>query len=346
MIYWILFFVISVFLLNMSTNSAIKNKDKRIFHILFLCFIIYFSAFRDGLGQDYVGYISKLEYDISFNILKEPLFELLSLIIRKTIFSEVFFFFVTSAITLTLIYNSLYKKNKYAFLSVYIFLFFPALYFNTFNIVRQFFASALFLYSFRYIESNNIKKYSLCILIAMLMHFSSIILFPFFYILRFNYNKKVIALTVLSFIIVFFSFDSTMAILSTILPNYEIYSSSDLKLDSSFMIVLYNVLLLLLLFKENKLDGSFSLYKKAFFIMVLFYDLSFKNYYFTRFALFFLPTICFMVPYIINLYMPKWKTNVLVVSFYGFLFFYILIQNINNPLIIPSDILTLSRLFD
>lgn len=97
-----------------------------------------------------------------------------------------FVFFIVSAISSFLLYNSLSKYTTYRLTSIY--LYYSLLFFvMDMSGIRQAIALNIFFLSITYIRSRKIFLYLLHILVAFLFHWSSIFLFPLYFIL----NRKI-----------------------------------------------------------------------------------------------------------------------------------------------------------
>ena len=71
------------------------------------------------------------------------------------------------------------------------------------NLIRQGLALNIFLFALQYIRSRQPVKYMFCILMAILMHWSAIILVPVYFIVDRDYSSKLVTILFLSFVFLF-----------------------------------------------------------------------------------------------------------------------------------------------
>jgi hypothetical protein len=146
---------------------------------LFMLFLLlaFVSAFRDGLGTDYVNYISAFESPEEWN--QEFLFKWIFLIIPNLITSnELIFFILTSLVINYYFIKSINTYSSIVILSVIIYI--TQLYFSSYNVVRQFVALAIFsYYGAKYINEKRLVAYFILVLILSQIHYSMYILLLF-----------------------------------------------------------------------------------------------------------------------------------------------------------------------
>lgn len=350
MIIWLCFLLLQLCILFISSISKYR-VDKTLWIYAFILNLTFFSAFRDGLGTDYVGYLEKLSYSAggSIRLFSEPFFQMNSNLIQNTDLSPVFFFFITSVITIPLLCSFLMKKNEVLYSSLLIFILFPTLYFNTFNLVRQFFSAAIFLYSIRYIYDKKFGQYALSIALACTMHLSSIILLPLYFFLDKRYSLTTYLLLFLIFVLVALSIDPILQNIQFLSSRYSIYAESDKQLGSSLMVLLYNVVFAIMLIKKPYFNNSgysriiFNLQ----FLLVLFSDLSFINYFFYRLSVYFIPVIAITLPKTLYVLLKnKILVNTICIVLGLYLFLSLTLFDLNNQTVCPDAILPISSLLD
>ncbi len=343
MIYWVGFHLV-IFLtlfLSVKSNDSIVRKC---FKFLTIFILFYFSAFRDGLGIDYENYIQKLSWIVDFDngkllFVVEPIFSLVSFVIQTTKLSEVFFFALCAFVTNVIIAEYYYKDKSYTIQAFCIYLFFTMLYYTSFNLCRQYFATGLFFFALRYVDKKNIWLWTLCILVAAGMHTSAIFLWPFFFILNRELSIKILV------IISIFSY-ALIGSLGLLIGTYALYLDSDEKIGVSSFVIFYNIIILILLFNK-KVRNSISVQQfNLMFFLTLFSDLSFPVFYFFRFTIYFIPIIGLVIPRVLDGITPNLKLSRVFCIALFLLFYFTLIQNISNPLFIPQKILPVSSLFD
>lgn len=209
-----------------------KNSTIPLIILFFLLFII--SAFRDGLGTDYVNYVSAFETPDEWN--QEFLFKLLFLKIPNLLTSEVLIFFIiTSFIVNYYFIKSINKYSTIIILSVIIYI--TQLYFSSFNVVRQFIALAIFsYYGAKYINEKRLVAYFIMVLILSQIHYSMYMLLLFPIIGYYNRSIKVYwyiwSISFLLFLLQTYEIINIATIFS-ILPNLSFLSSRFEVLQSS-----------------------------------------------------------------------------------------------------------------
>lgn len=350
MIIWVSFLLLQLSILFISSISKYK-VDKVLWIYASILILTFFSAFRDGLGTDYEGYLEKLSYSAGGTIkfLSEPFFQMNSNLIQNTNLSPVFFFFITSIITVPLLCSFLMRKNDVMYSSLVIFILFPTLYFNTFNLVRQFFSAAIFLFAIRYINDRKCMQYLLCIVLACTMHLSSIVLFPLYFFLDKRYSLKIYLLLLLLFVLAAFSIDPILQNIQFLGSRYSLYAESDEQLGSSLMVLLYNVVFVVMLIKKSYFNNdSYSrIIFNLQFLLVIFSDLALINYFFYRLSVYFIPVIAITLPKTLYiLFKNKVLVTTICLALGLYLFLSLTLFNLDNPIVCPDTILPISSLLD
>lgn len=341
MIYWITFHFSIIFLCILFLYTK-KNLYQIIIASLICCILIYFSAFKTGIGQDVEQYIKRLGWLSSIEMLSvrnEPLFNLISYIIDKTRFSYLFLFLVSAIVTNVGIVLFCLKEKKYFPYMILLFIFFPVLYQQQFNLVRQFFALGFFYYSLRYV-GVSIWRYFICVIIAGLMHFTAVFLFPLYWIINRRYERK--WLLVIS--IVFYLFIPFVLNYVGQMDRYESYINimTTKTMYMSGFTILYNIIILIFLFNNRLYNSINPIYLNLLILLVLFMDASYINYGFYRFAIYFIPIIIYIVPYIFDKLWNKTSVSFFIAAL--ILLFYI--NATGNSSSEKIELLPLSALFD
>ncbi|MFM6994747.1 MAG: EpsG family protein [Sediminibacterium sp.] len=161
------------------------DKTSRLFALFIL---VLFSGLRYGVGVDYFSY-EDLFYSGELAAWIEPGFYFIMEIVRNFDNSFTTFNILISFLTISLLFFSLREYDKAFVISLSLFFFSQSGLGFYFNGIRQGMAAAIFLFSYRYIEGNLFIKYCLCILAASLIHVSSLLLLPFFFLNKFGFNK-------------------------------------------------------------------------------------------------------------------------------------------------------------
>lgn len=154
------------------------------------------SGIRYDVGQDYF-----YTYVPIFNSIRDtgtyPSVEWGYIFLNKLtlLFTDQYvgIFLVTSFLIVFFVYLAIYQQSNIPWLSVFVFIN-STFYFISMNLVRQSIAIAMFLYSIKYIEERNFKKYAIIILLGSLIHTSELIFLPIYFIAnrRINFKKFIV----------------------------------------------------------------------------------------------------------------------------------------------------------
>ena len=328
--------------------SRICNLEIRRLLYLFVFFIIaYFSSFRDGLGHDYSNYVDVIKYaQFEFN-LKEPGYYLLVEFIRKYDLSEVIFFIFFSITTNAFLLIT-YTKSRSFYFSVLIYIFLPILFFNTFNVVRQWCSAAIIVYGFKYIVESNLLKYSLCVLLGAFFHLSAFVMLPFYFLLQLKLSSTLYLICLfLSFFIGTVISPDVSSILGEYINFYAHYFSDTENAQGTNLLGLsFNLIFVYFCLNKNRLvfDKFSNVYFNAFFILVLLYNFIPSFFYLYRLTIYFLAAL----PLALCLPYGRLKNWILYSNFilfiYFLLFIFFLVSNVDNSRVIPDSIYFLDDL--
>lgn len=189
---YIITFFITIALIWIAQNK-IKNKKLKIL-LLILAVIPMFlvSAFRYNLGTDYTKrYVADYKTlakgkDVKNLEIGFKAIDYLCLFFTK---EPYLLFIITSLIILAIIFEVIYKKSANTILSIAIF-FLGGYFFGSLNLVRQYIAISLILLGYQFLVSKNKKRayigFTICAILAFLMHSSSIICFILIFLTRKN----------------------------------------------------------------------------------------------------------------------------------------------------------------
>jgi hypothetical protein len=180
------------------------KKYKVFFRSLAFIVIVLFCGLRFFVGNDYGGYYYSFQtiakYNFSFfEQLWEPGIYLLVQIFKNSKIGYFFFLFTCSFITYIFIFQALIYNNilKWGIF----FTFTLGLLIMANDQVRQGVALSIFLFSIRYIEQDNFKKYLGWILIASLFHYSALGLILIYFLKNIKLNSVIwVVLLLVSYI--------------------------------------------------------------------------------------------------------------------------------------------------
>ncbi|AEG10749.1 hypothetical protein Sbal175_1473 [Shewanella baltica BA175] len=177
--------------------------------------ITFVAAFRFFVGPDFYNYY--YIFDILNAANGKPIYieqngELLYVYLAKFIMAiggqAQLQFAISAVLTSYFFYQGfkyLCRNNGLLFFTVSL-LYLPFLYVASLNIVRQLIATAIFVFAIRYIIENRLYSYFFAIFIASLFHMSAVILFPLYWLLKWNVPKNVVFAIFLGiFVLIFFN---------------------------------------------------------------------------------------------------------------------------------------------
>lgn len=256
MLIWSLFFFITYILIFVYSASKSKETKKVSFYVL-LFIVIYFAAFRDGLGMDYTAYKSYCERDVIRHAnlwLIEPLAVALEEFCYNTHFSAVIFFLLTSLIIYTLCFF-VYKQYENACIAFFVFLTYTNLYLASLNLVRQFVAASIILIgTYFFIIKKRSPLFFVLIFIGFLFHKSAALLLFIYFLKKENYNPLLWTVLLLGSWVInvqwFFNFPLIHDILA--ISNYSDYLDYDTTSYSKTSVSNIYMHLIVLFFLWNK----------------------------------------------------------------------------------------------
>ncbi len=313
----ILFVFIPLFLSKRCNNS----KDKKYLMFFSLFSLIVFSGFRELLfdskiiGTDYEVY-KNLFYsttaitsfiNIGYNVL---------IITLRALFRSHFSFFLVSSFIISYFTYIFARENvdDYDF-GILVFITFGML-MPSYNIIRQWIACAIFLYSFKYIIKKKLLKYIICIIIASCFHISALLLFLIYPILNVKFSLKlklIITVSLSLFIKLFFNSKIVFKIFTLIDSGY--YYRYVVAIDKFNQVSNYTnfffcfVILIIILFfykKYSKID-NYNVYFNYLLLLVIVSFNATNDILFHRLLPYFLPALIVNVPLSYVIFDKKYK---------------------------------------
>lgn len=277
----------------------------------------FMASIRYNTGTDYNTYV-RVFNDIQSKSMVEIGYEKLNLFVKYIGGNVELVFFIMSAIMMTCILLSLLKNKGKISVGVGMFIFMLLYYQRSYNIMRQMTAVSILIYAISSINDKKIFKVIILTCVATTIHYSSIIILPFYFILK--YLKKedrgaIRILFIIIFSIFFFNYDKIL------LPIFEsnknlVYYSGYLQRNESgkfgfgvFIEYIPYILSCSILYKDFKKCEIFYTY---YIMLILGIILESSVYFFAngaanRIALVFtMPTII-IVPMCIRKFMKKKK---------------------------------------
>lgn len=230
----LLTYIIYIFILTVLVYGGIlgncwnhKYTLKNIYFLVPIIIVSLIAGFRFQVGTDwetYKGYYEDfLKGGMSWENIKystlEPLYLILNKVIALFNVNYQVFFTIIMFLHLILLYKSF---DRYPVLLPFgLFFYITTFFFMSLNIQRQTLAICIFFYSLRYIFDHKFFKYCICISIATLIHYSSIILLPVYFLSTnfFNFlNKRWLQIAL--YICSFYAFNVILNWISSFVINY------------------------------------------------------------------------------------------------------------------------------
>lgn len=177
----------------------VKYKQRRLVYICAFIIPVIVAALRYNNGRDYLMYLGMMEaYEVhgstvnSFESVKtvEVGFFLL-LKLCGILWGNKYFlsFGLIALIICGFTYAGIWKQSSNVILSVYLF-FAIGIYFDSFNGLRQFLALSIIFYATKYVYSGQFKNYCIMVMVAILFHYSAVIMIPVYFIRKANVGLK------------------------------------------------------------------------------------------------------------------------------------------------------------
>lgn len=143
-----------------------------------------FAGFRSNVGIDYASYVLIFN-GVEGHSLAEPGMALLMKFISKIGGTEHLYFLIMASITEFFVYKILVKEKQYFWLLVLMYYCISIFYFASFNGVRNFTSIAIIIWSLRFVESGEFKKFALVVVVTgFIFHYSALTFLPLYFYLR------------------------------------------------------------------------------------------------------------------------------------------------------------------
>lgn len=305
-------YIISAIKITTTSHFILRGhyhtEKKRSFIGLLLSFIILliFAAFRD-VGADLQMY--RMIYSRSLNDWNssegmEPGYLLLNAVIRFSGLNEFWGIGIISFISYFLIYKAIYDNRRIINVGLGVLAFTALYYLQSFNLIRIYLAAAFLLYTSKYLFKLEYKKYAICILVTIAIHYSSCLMFvPLFLFYIFTKKRKIFYITFLATCIIIYFATSIIDSLP-IFSRYERYVADGTKdTNVGFMHFFINVPIFLLYFyaHHKKIKSTYLSVLWVYSLMSLTFGvLSYKILMFGRSLVYFNILFILCIPYVLN----------------------------------------------
>jgi len=172
----------------LSPSFTQTERPHRVFWLLAFLVPFLLSAFRWKVGTDYPTYISLYEAINNIStpeqlwqqVLEvEPLYVLMNVPIRLIFNTPLPVFFVSSLLLLGFLFRAVEDYHGKISVMLAVFVFLTLMFSTTLNIMRQMIAVSITFYAARHLFQKQYDKAALWMFVALMFHYSAIILLPF-----------------------------------------------------------------------------------------------------------------------------------------------------------------------
>ncbi|MCS2714474.1 EpsG family protein [Bacteroides thetaiotaomicron] len=271
--------------------------------ILFL--LVVFAGLRYNVGVDYPIYEDIFNDPYSVHALAiEPIWLGINKVLRALGMGVRVFFFLTSWLVVWGFYIGIRKMSFHFYISILLFVL-CGFYFESMNIVRQYVAVSLLFVSFSYFVEKKSRKYFLCVLCAILFHYSVLVILPLIWISRFKYPVWLLIITL--FVSAFYGKILFNLIVEYIMPSfteigYYQYGVEDFDsgVSSGVLRLFYNlfgIFILSLYAKQNQIHPYLHILVNMFVMGLLLYNIFYLFMPARRLYHYFFPYLILLFPY-------------------------------------------------
>lgn len=316
MYFYILLIILFYILFTFSESKALGYTRRRLLLIL-PCFILtFFSIFRYDIGYDYPAYFEMARSSANIDDLLdiEPLSRVFILIANYT--GLPWMIFVLFGIpTYCLAFRTCFKiGNFHLAFWVYVFLF----YLDSLGVIRQALALSLVMYAFTFMQEKRFLPYLLLCSIAMLFHYSAVIVIPLYFIYHYCSIRGILIVSIVGLL----SFKILINLISPYLGGYQLFLLySESFSGGTFLRYFYVILFLYFLYLNHKVKCSFSHKYLGIVIPGLFFPFLFGGHIGLRISSYFFVGYLYLIPMILS----KSSKMVRALTMLGLMFFFLLV---------------------
>ena len=183
---------ISLSFARLACNTKPYPMLRGTYRLLAVCSFLPFainSMFRGQVGTDWPIYDSYYYY-INHGIrqFSEPLFNLLNRVLYAITPNSALLFAVVGFLTLLFFFLGIYQQSDMIVFSILLF-FLTNKYFTSLNQIRQMLAMSAFVFAIKYALKRQVWAYMILMVVATLIHTSSIIYFPVYFLAGRRYHS-------------------------------------------------------------------------------------------------------------------------------------------------------------
>lgn len=361
--FWIVFSLL-VLLFTYLGQEEVNKKYYSFFRVLLVITLSYLIGFGGKPFTDHERYVFFYEYfdgigdyNLSNLIGKSGRFEVGFLVLAKVGkllgLGAPGFLFMVAAITNAFMVPVLYRF-RYPLLSVLMFIT-TAYYSQQANAVRQMLAVAIILWSLKYLQNKEIKRYLICVFVASLFHTGAILLMIFALLGKidqeenFNRIKTIILVSwVVSLVVAVGLLNFKMFGFSGIFEIYSDYSDEKSRFDNNFNPI-YSAVLLYALFDIKKNNIVYLIFLACGCVLLNMSLSPIAGKFFYRSAYYFTPLFCFFTGELLyknNHVKTKNLSTIPLVLITSYYIFRLVLLYIFNPEIeFGTDLYPLSSFF-
>ncbi|WP_128331929.1 EpsG family protein [Apibacter sp. HY039] len=201
-----IYYAIMIILTFASYRELSTGIKQKIFFVLFCIIFVTLAGIRVAQGADYWPYFGLymssnkyVSWSMIFdkNIGIEPMYVLLSKIIGTLGLPFNALLFTIAAISITLKGKTIYNFSPLPVFSLLCF-FMPGFFASDMGHMRQALATAICMYSFKYISSKKLYKYLICLYLAYLSHKTAMVFIPAFWVanMKISTNRAILIIAI------------------------------------------------------------------------------------------------------------------------------------------------------
>lgn len=319
-VFYIILFLISTYFIFLSSKTN-KKLEKNVCVTVGLAIPILISSLRYEVGTDFNTYIDMYNAIKNLNINNVELLFSFFCKIAIALGNVQYMFAIYSALTIIFVYKALeYNKDKYS-LSLMFFLYLFLHFATSFNIIRQALAVAIVFYSYRYLTEKDLKKFVFWILFASLVHKTSLIFLPIYFIVPKNKISKIQVIQVIAIMIIMLvvlNFKTLLQYLTnfSMFEKYTIYINP-MKAENKSLILKLILLCVFLCFRNQlkTYEPKNNIYIILFIIGVILEFTGFFSAFVKRIAMYFTISEIYLISCLPKIFNKKDRSIIVLLIF-------------------------------
>lgn len=302
-------FICTIYVRFSRLNKELQNKILLFLYSVIAVLIV--GTRTVGTGADTIVY-----YDFYQKALQpgteefimnrfEPLFSLIGLLCARFNFSFTIFNIIVVALTMLFFSKAIHCSSSDVTVSIFLYISF-FLFYNMMNQVRQALAMMIVLYAISYLRDNLKKKFIIWVIVASLIHMSSLIVLVLLLIYKLELSKKVIRNYILIGIVSVLTSTLIFRVVSYLPFGHYLseswrYGAFDKNAILNFIVRLTMLICAMLFFKEiSKKNKKISIYYHMIFICTILQAITVLNNAMGRITTFFFLAYLIIIPEIVT----------------------------------------------